>query len=479
MMCLDLFDGDVNCIESSNLLQLKRWQKVSRLYGLRKTLWAKDSFCTTISTALEGFKGQVPEFVFPCWLLPQGFSNFFSEAKTKYKNHKFILKPTNQSEGDGILVFDNYRKLPTWKADFAEYNEVVAQTYLPNPLIVNQRKWDMRIYVLVTSIHPLRVYMYRDGIIRFASTKYTRANAHKRTAFLTNTFVNQKFATGDDLTWPFPKMYHYLKNKGIDADLLWQRIEQAVVNLLLSAEPEFLHKFKDLQDDFTCDVCYQLLGVDVIVDDNIIPRVIEVNGEPSMKLTGKNESHYDHTKISMTHDLTNLLHTHNSFAKAVTEDLHNLELDNYKIGYEAFGCEKDNDICLRLNDLQYLIDMKNEEQQMGGFRRVYPHKDGDMYSEYLEHLETKLPNGTFTSTHRIHKLVTTLAKRSTIVFENSVENPEALSLLMDDPTEGSKETLKNNRYADWALLYFVLILFVFIIRSYTIHAHFGTSILNV
>ena len=74
--------------------------------------------------------------------------------------------------------------------------------------------------------------------------------------------------------------------------------------------------------------------------------------------------------------------------------------------------------------------MKNEEQRMGGFRRMYPHKGGDMYSEYLEHLETKLPDGVFTSTHRIHKLVTTLAKRSTVVSDNSIDNPEALVSLI-------------------------------------------------
>ena len=440
MMCLDLFDGKTHCIEPSDLLRLKRWQKVSRLYGLRKTLWNKDSFCATMSAALRGFNGEMEEFVFPCWLLPRDFDTLIAEAQTKYKNRAFILKPTDRGEGNGILVFDNYRKLPNWKADFPDNDEVVVQTYLPNPLLVTQRKWDMRTYVLVTSIHPLRVYMYRDGLIRFASTKYTKANAQKKTAFLTNTSINKKFAAVDDLTWPFPKMYHYFKENGIDADLLWMRIERAVVRLLLSAEPEFLRTFKALQNGFTCDVCYQLLGVDVIVDDTLVPRVIELNGEPSMQLTGEKGSHYDHTKTSMTRDLANLLYTRKSFAKAVTEDLYNLELDGYKVGYQAFGCETDDDICLRSVDLQYLVDMKKEEQQMGGFRRMYPHKDGDVYTEYLKHLETKLPYGTVTSTHRIHNLVTTLAKRSTIVSDNSVENPEALSRLMGTPDVDEEET---------------------------------------
>lgn len=74
MKCLDLFDGKSHCIEPSDLPTLQRYQKVSRLYGLRKTLWNKDRFCDTMSSALKGFdRDNHQEFVFPCWLLPGEF----------------------------------------------------------------------------------------------------------------------------------------------------------------------------------------------------------------------------------------------------------------------------------------------------------------------------------------------------------------------------------------------------------------------
>ena len=87
--------------------QLKhRWQKVSRLYGLRKTLWNKDKFCETMSSAIKGFEGQLPsEFVFPCWILPTEYKDLMTMAQSYHDKKKFILKPTDRGEGAGKLFF--------------------------------------------------------------------------------------------------------------------------------------------------------------------------------------------------------------------------------------------------------------------------------------------------------------------------------------------------------------------------------------
>lgn len=427
MKCLDLFDGKSHCIEPNDLPSLARYQRVSRLYGLRKTLWNKDRFCDTMSSALKGFdqSGHM-EFVFPCWLLPGSFEDLMREARTKYKGMSFIAKPTDRGEGNGINVIDNYKKLARWKDLYPENDEIVVQTYLPNPMLIKQRKWDMRTYVLVTSIHPLRVYMYRDGLVRFASSKYDAdaKDGGKKTSYLTNTSVNKKSGIDvDELTWPFPKVYAHMKKIGLDPDLLWARIEKAVVQVLISSEPAFVRGFKKLQNDYTCVNCYQLLGVDVIVDDKQVPRVIEMNGEPSMQLSGEKGSHYDHTKKSMAHDLVALLFNRDSFARALAADLTELELSGFSIGYATLGsCTSTVDACLSNTDIEYLLEWKKEQQNMGGFRRIYPSKVGDYYTDFLAHVETKMPYGTATSTNKIHKIVTALEKQSRWITNNDIED---------------------------------------------------------
>jgi len=422
MKCLDLFDGKSHCIEPADLPGLKRYQRVSRLYGLRKTLWNKDKFCETMSTAIRGFKLPL-EFVFPCWVLPADYTHLIQESKTFYSNKSFILKPTDRGEGNGIVVMDDWRQLVNWKSKFPESDEIVVQTYLPNPFLINERKWDMRTYVLVTSISPLRVYMYRDGLVRFASSKYEKdaKGGGKATSFLTNTSVNKKAGVAvEDLTWPFPQVYQYLKSHGIEPEMLWERIERAVVQVLLAAEPAFVKQFKKLQNDFTCVNCYQLLGVDVIVDDDLTPRIIEVNGEPSMQQSGEAHSQYDFTKRSMTHDLVKILYSRDSFARALAQDLTELELSGFQIGYNDIGsgCSTTDEICLRTMDVEWLLESKKEQQNIGGFRRMYPHPKANYYTNFIMHLESKFPYGSATGTFKIHKLVTALERISVIKSKN-------------------------------------------------------------
>lgn len=47
--------------------------------------------------------------------------------------------------------------------DPSALSDVIIQHYIPDPLLIGGRKFDLRVYVAVTCLDPLRVYVYREG----------------------------------------------------------------------------------------------------------------------------------------------------------------------------------------------------------------------------------------------------------------------------------------------------------------------------
>ena len=85
------------------------------------------------------------------------------EKKEKMERKFFIIKPECESQGNGIYLTD------TWE-DVEQTERVVAQQYLDSPYLIQGLKFDLRIYVLLYGINPLKVYLFEDGLARFATT---------------------------------------------------------------------------------------------------------------------------------------------------------------------------------------------------------------------------------------------------------------------------------------------------------------------
>ena len=104
----------------------------------------------------------------------------------EFSKNLWIVKPSSSSQGKGIYMIDDLSEL--------QMNESqVISRYIDNPLLINGLKFDLRLYVLVTNFDPLKVYVYNEGLVRFASEPYNietiKSNVY---AHLTNYSINKK-----------------------------------------------------------------------------------------------------------------------------------------------------------------------------------------------------------------------------------------------------------------------------------------------
>ena len=113
------------------------------------------------------------------FILPGDYSIFAEEFK-RNPTTTWIMKPSCKCQGQDIFLVNKLTQLKKWsntsKLSFqaiALKENYVISRYIDNPLLVGGKKFDLRIYVLVTCFKPLRAFIYHRGFSRFCNEKYT------------------------------------------------------------------------------------------------------------------------------------------------------------------------------------------------------------------------------------------------------------------------------------------------------------------
>jgi len=350
-----LSESDFNRLE----LEKREFSRVNRLANLKQVLWSKDDYCSTVQASGEWLAA----YTFPCWVLPRDDDSLLNTIHHENAGDiTWIVKPYKQGGGKGIFVLDTVGEIERL---VSQERKVVLQPYLNTPHLLDGRKWDLRTYVLVTSATPVvRAYVFRDGLVRLATEAYNPNAKHggNRTQFLTNTSVNKKKVKDmSQLTRSFAAL-----EKDVGSEhfrLLFSRIRRAIGMLLVTSEVAFARRFATISPTFRCANCYHLLGVDLIVDTSLVPRVIEVNGEPSMQLSGASQSHYDTTKNMMQQEVARIvLQPLPSVAGKLVRDMRKSGVGASQIEWLSRNEEA----------LTYLLHLRREAQSLSLFTHVYP-----------------------------------------------------------------------------------------------------------
>lgn len=198
-------------------IHLEPWQRVNHFRNGRE-LCRKDLMYRNIKKfrrKLEREKNYERaakfDFVPSTYILPSDYSMFVEEFKRR-PTVTWIMKPVGRAQGKGIFLFKKLSEISEWRDAYKQRlrsvhrtsvspddvdeptqrtETYVAQCYLSKPYLVGGKKFDMRLYALVTSFKPLKVWIYRRGFCRFSASRYEGNDIKNASVHLTNVAVQK------------------------------------------------------------------------------------------------------------------------------------------------------------------------------------------------------------------------------------------------------------------------------------------------
>jgi len=232
----------------------------------------------------------------------------FQEYQEFHNNHHkavFLAKSSQGSQGKGIKFIFSPKDL---KEDIAiDTRGCCVQQYVSNPLILDNKKSDLRMYVLISSLKPYTAFVNKEGLARFCTSDYaepSKLNVKDEKAHLTNYSLNkyskeytfsseiESDTSGSKRT--LRSYFNVLPSNLRESEIL-EEIDKLLKHTLLAMYPVLADESKEHHyQNF-----FHVIGFDILLDEDGNPHLLEINANPSMDITFK----YDQTILISAIDL--------------------------------------------------------------------------------------------------------------------------------------------------------------------------------
>lgn len=322
-----------------------------------------------------------------------------NELTQKWKEITYwIEKPSSSSRGEGIIIVSSKDSLPPITNE-----KFVIQQFIERPLLINgHHKFDVRLYVLVTSVSPLRVYLHQYGLARLAPHEYpasseTGLNISDLSSLITNVSLNRcdsSFSMNEH-KFSLQQLYEILEKQGINTNKIISEFER-IVSLTMIAAASKIRQYHQshIQHRHTS---FELFGFDILIDENLRCWLMEVNISPSMS---GNDIQFDYDqKYQILAEMYNIGRVVDCDPFRLDENGHvvNEHQSKARLGIELYdqywrnsiiqlkGCKNpkpwdwSNPI---FADVVAVRDFLEEKEQLKLFKRVFPRrKNAEEYSK--------------------------------------------------------------------------------------------------
>lgn len=327
------------------------------------------------------------------WCFPADLGEAITYSRLR-KNKTFILKPDAGSQGRGIIITKTLK-------DIRPCDKGVCQVYVTRPFLIDGYKFDLRIYTLITSCDPMRIYIYEEGLVRFATSRYKEPNGVNITnvfMHLTNYAVNKHSRTYNQdteggskrkLSW----FNSYMRSLKHDVEAIWYKIDDVIIKTIISAYPVLKHSYLAcFPNHDILPACCELLGIDILLDRRLNPQILEVNHSPSFHTDTDLDTE---VKEGLLSDMFSMMNLDHCDKRKIMRD------DRKRIRERLLNGLASKELTTNDNSKNFTEYFKHEMTNRGGFRLVFPCSNTEHnYSKFFDQGQLSLYCDTISSRAR-------------------------------------------------------------------------------
>ena len=229
------------------------------------------------------------------WLIQNNMNLF----KKKFNSNNIYILKNNKQQKKGIYLSNNLKEILNIKSNYC-----VIQKYINNTFLINYRKVNLRLYLLIVyQNNQLNFYIHKNGKCLYSNNKFnSKSDLNNLNNFITTSSNNldKKHYNNNPLTLDDLKIYLYKKN--LNYDKLFRNIINNLKIILYPFKKILLKK----NIKFT-NTLFQLFGIDYIFNNNLDVFLLEINKGPNMNIQLKNDYKLKFEVIEDTFNIIGLI----------------------------------------------------------------------------------------------------------------------------------------------------------------------------
>lgn len=240
----------------------------------------------------------------------------FNRFKNNFQNGKNYIMKKNIQRQQGLKITNSLTEIVNNKSEY-----VIVQDLLENPYMIKGRKINLRVYVcIVTYKDDYYCGMYNDGFMYYTKRPYNK-NVTSDDCHITSGYVDRwiydvhplthtdfkKYL--DDQTRQMTKQEKNINMLGQISNIVFDRIKKMLSEVFICFRGKINRNGTRLYNN----LCYQLMGVDVALDNELIPMIIEINKGPDLSPKDERDGKLKEELLSDIH----------KFARIIPGECHN------------------------------------------------------------------------------------------------------------------------------------------------------------